>query len=52
MLKRMIYEICWYMRGGISATEAWNLSVEDRDIINDIIKQNFENTKESGLPLL
>ncbi len=38
------------MRGGITLDEAFTLSVEDREIIADIIKDNLETTKKSGLP--
>jgi hypothetical protein len=38
------------MRGGISLDDAFALSVEDREIIADIIKDNLETTKKSGLP--
>ena len=40
----------WYMRGGLSFTESMNLSVDEREIIISIVKQNMETTKESGLP--
>ena len=38
------------MRGSISLTEAYEMDLSDRQIINDIIKDNLETTKESGLP--
>jgi hypothetical protein len=34
----------------MSYTEAMHLSHEDRMIISDIIKDNLETTKKSGLP--
>ena len=40
----------WYMRGSISLDEAFMLSSEDRQLIGDIIKENMETTKKSGLP--
>ena len=49
-LKKSILELCWYMRGGVTLEEAWQLGFQDRVIINDIIKNNLEVTKESGLP--
>jgi len=45
-----LIKITWYMRGGITLDEAFTLSVEDREIIADIIKDNLETTKKSGLP--
>lgn len=38
------------MRGGITADEAFALCMEDREIISNIIKENLETTKKSGLP--
>jgi hypothetical protein len=38
------------MRGGVSLEEAYQIDVADRQLINTIIKDNLETTKESGLP--
>jgi hypothetical protein len=35
---------------GMSYQEALNLDVEERQLIGDIIKENLETTKKSGLP--
>jgi hypothetical protein len=40
------------MRGGISLTEAWQLSYDQRSTIMDIINANVERTRESGIALL
>lgn len=47
--KKDILKICWYMRG-ISPADAMLLSTEDREIIGEIIKENLDITKKSGLP--
>lgn len=49
-LKEEMLRICWFMRGGVTLTEAYMLDVQDREIISNIIKQNLETTKTSGLP--
>ena len=49
-IKQESLKLSWYMRGGLSYTEAMNLSMEERNIINDIIKENLETTKKSRLP--
>ena len=49
-LKADLMKICWYMRGGVTLDEAYNMSIEDRIIVADIIKENLETTKKSGLP--
>jgi hypothetical protein len=38
------------MRGGLSYTEALQLSQGERSAIGKIIKDNLETTKKSGLP--
>lgn len=38
------------MRGSLSISESYDLSIEDREIINLIIKENIETTKETKLP--
>lgn len=48
-IKEELLRICWYMRGGLSYTESLMLDVEEREIISNIIKDNLETTKESGL---
>jgi hypothetical protein len=35
---------------GMSYSEAMNLSYEERSIVGEIIKENLETTKKSGLP--
>ena len=37
------------MRGGITYEEAVNLGYQERIIIGDIIKENIETTKKTGL---
>lgn len=34
---------------GLSYSEGMALSWEDRDIINEIVKENLETTKKTGL---
>jgi hypothetical protein len=41
------------MRGGVTSEDLfWKYSVEDREIINKIIKENIEATNKSGIPLV
>lgn len=48
-IKKDALKLCWYMRG-LSYAEAMNLSYEEREIIGEIIKENLETTKKTGLP--
>ena len=38
------------MRGGLTYEEALNLSWTEREIVSDLVKENLETTKKSGLP--
>lgn len=38
------------MRGSITYAQAMDLSTQEREIIADIIKANFEFAKESKMP--
>jgi hypothetical protein len=48
-IKKDVLKMCWYMRG-LSYSEAMNLSWEEREIVGEIIKDNLETTKKTGLP--
>lgn len=43
-------KLSWYMRGGLTYDQALTLSLQEREIISDLIKENLETTKKSGLP--
>ena len=45
-----VLKLCWYMRGGVTYDEAMQMSQNERQILNDIVKENLETTKKSGLP--
>ena len=49
-LRKNIMKMCWYMRGGISLEEAWELGYNDRELINSIIEENLEITEKTKLP--
>jgi len=49
-IKEELFRICWYMRGGVTASEAYLLSREDREIIAKLIEDNLEMTKKTQLP--
>ena len=43
-------KLSWYMRGGLTFDQAMAMSHSDRTIVGDLIKENLETTKKSGLP--
>lgn len=48
--KKQLFKLGWYMRGSLSMEQVYQLDQEDRNIIFDIIEENLETTKDSGLP--
>ena len=38
------------MRGGITLDEIYNLSSEDRQLINKIVEENMEITEKTKMP--
>jgi hypothetical protein len=49
-IRQEAIKLTWYMRGGITYDQALQLSVAERKIIGELIKENLETTKKSGLP--
>ena len=47
-LKLELMKMCWYMRGGLTLQEAYNLSPQEREIVATLIKENLETTKKTG----
>ena len=48
-LKKECMKLCWYMRG-LSFTEIMHMSWDEREIIAEIVKENLETTRKTGLP--
>jgi hypothetical protein len=42
--------ISWFMRGGLTYDQTMALGIQERELINALIKNNLETTKKSGLP--
>jgi len=49
-IRREALQMSWYMRGGLTYDQALQLSVSERTLISELIKENLETTKKSGLP--
>ena len=43
-------KMSWFMRGGITYTDILNLSIAEREMINNIIDTNLETTKNTKMP--
>jgi hypothetical protein len=48
-LKKECMKLCWYMRG-LSFAEVMHMSWDEREIISEIVKENLETTRKTGLP--
>jgi len=51
-LETELLKIVWYMRGGVSLNEAYQLTTYQRKEIAKIVEDNIELTKKTGLPIL
>lgn len=49
-IRQEALKMSWFMRGGLTYDQALNLSSQERKIIGNLIKENLETTKKSGLP--
>ena len=49
-IRQEAIKLSWFMRGGLTYDQAMTLGVQEREIINNLIKDNLETTKKSGLP--
>lgn len=49
-IRQEAIKMSWFMRGGLNYDQAMALGVQEREIINNLIKDNLETTKKSGLP--
>lgn len=45
-----LYKLCWYMRGGITIDDVFTMSYEEREIIGNLVIENLETTKKTGMP--
>lgn len=50
-IKDEIIRITWWMRGGVSLSEAMQLSQSEREIIGKLIKDNTDASKKVGVPI-
>lgn len=50
-LREAIINLVWWMRGGISHYEAWQLSETERRMVNKLIKSNIETSKKTKVPM-
>jgi len=51
-LTKEAFRVSWHMRGAIDMNQTYTLSSEQIDILQEIIKENFEFTKETKIPFI
>jgi hypothetical protein len=49
-LKDEIFRVCWFMRGSVSVSEAYEMTQEDFSVMNKVISDNLETTKKTKMP--
>jgi hypothetical protein len=49
-IRQEALKMSWYMRGGLTYDLAMALGSSERAMISQLIKDNLETTKKSGLP--
>ena len=49
-IKYDLMKMVWYMRGGISLSEAFELGHDEKEIVNKIIEENLETTQKTKMP--
>lgn len=49
-IRKNIYKMAWFMRGSVNIEQLFSMDISDQEILSDLIKENLETTKESGMP--
>jgi hypothetical protein len=50
-IKNELIRITWWMRGGVTYEQAYQLGFKERQMINSLIKDNIETSKKTGVPI-
>jgi len=48
-IKKNALKFSWYLRGGVSYEDVLNMSPDERTALNQIVEENLETTKKSGM---
>lgn len=48
-IKKSAIKLSWFMRGGASYEDILNMSSMERTAIVDLVEENLETTKKSGM---
>lgn len=47
-LKEQIYDLCYFMKGGVEMNNAWGMSFEDREIMVRVINRRNKEQNPGG----
>jgi hypothetical protein len=48
-IKTQCIKLSWYMRGGATYDQILQLGPKERTMISDLVKENIETTKKTGM---
>jgi hypothetical protein len=49
-IRQQTLKMSWHMRGGATYEDIMQMSLQERNLISELIKSNLETTKTSRLP--
>ena len=49
-IKSESFRLAWYLRGGATYDDVMQMSIQERQMISDLAKENIDTTKKSNLP--
>jgi hypothetical protein len=49
-IRQEAIKISWFMRGGLTYDQAMALGIQERELVNELIKDNLETTKKTNMP--
>jgi hypothetical protein len=49
-IRQEAIKMSWFMRGGLTYDQAMALGIQERELINELIKDNLETTKKTNMP--
>ena len=45
-----LVRMCWYMRDGLTLSEAYMSTFEERQMVATLVKENLDTAKKTGQP--
>lgn len=52
MFHKNMLRLCWYMRGGVTIEQMYDMPPAHLEHINSIVEDNFEMSKKAGMPII